>query len=161
MNGVMMPVVSAGSNQVGASEMCTPQVNWPCGEARARCGRPVARENAVIARRSRRAIAGPPMDTRLPRVVRGESITLLLAAPLAEPCRQSRSAMRFCQRAISIGARLQYGTRQLGGGRLGADCFIALDQPVAGEGQKNARRYASGRRRAQQHAAGGDVSTRR
>ena len=27
MNGVMIPGVSAGSNQVGASEMCTPQVS--------------------------------------------------------------------------------------------------------------------------------------
>ena len=27
MNGVMMPGVSAGSNHVGASEMCTPQVS--------------------------------------------------------------------------------------------------------------------------------------
>src|SRR6516165_7658568 len=110
MNGVMMPGVSAGSNQVGDSEMCTPQVNWPCGKASARCGRPVTRENAVIARMSRRAIAGPQMGTRLPRLVRGESITLLLAAPLVEPCRQSRSAIRFCQQQFQY-AQLQHRTR--------------------------------------------------
>src|SRR5262245_28478905 len=33
MNGVMIPEVSAGSNQVGASEMWTPQVTWPSGAA--------------------------------------------------------------------------------------------------------------------------------
>ena len=31
MKGVMMPGVSAGSNHVGASEMCTPQVICPAG----------------------------------------------------------------------------------------------------------------------------------
>src|SRR6185503_9365708 len=29
MNGVMIPGASAGSNQVGANEMWTPQVIWP------------------------------------------------------------------------------------------------------------------------------------
>src|SRR5436190_23257613 len=33
MNGVAMPGVSAGSNQVGASEMWIPQVIWPSGAA--------------------------------------------------------------------------------------------------------------------------------
>src|SRR5437016_2703610 len=33
MYGVMIPEVSAGSNQVGASEMCTAQFNCPCGAA--------------------------------------------------------------------------------------------------------------------------------
>ena len=33
MNGVMIAGVSAGSNQVGASEMCTPQVSCPSGAA--------------------------------------------------------------------------------------------------------------------------------
>jgi len=32
-NGVMIPDVSAGSNQVGASEKCTAQVIWPSGAA--------------------------------------------------------------------------------------------------------------------------------
>jgi len=31
IQGVMIPGVSAGSNQVGASVVCTPQVNCPCG----------------------------------------------------------------------------------------------------------------------------------
>src|SRR5437899_1430968 len=35
MKGVMRPWVSAGSNQVGASEMCTPHVSWPSGAAAA------------------------------------------------------------------------------------------------------------------------------
>src|SRR5215813_7930071 len=33
MNGVTIPGVSAGSNHVGASETCTPQVTWPSGAA--------------------------------------------------------------------------------------------------------------------------------
>src|SRR6266849_5629634 len=35
MNGVPIPEVSAGSNQVGAREMWTPQVIWPSGAAAA------------------------------------------------------------------------------------------------------------------------------
>ena len=31
----MIPEVSAGSNQVGASEICAPQINCPCGAASA------------------------------------------------------------------------------------------------------------------------------
>ena len=33
MKGVMIPDVSAGSNHVGVSEMCTAQVAWPSGAA--------------------------------------------------------------------------------------------------------------------------------
>src|SRR6476469_3859409 len=33
MNGVMIPGVSAGSNHVGANEICTPQVSCPSGLA--------------------------------------------------------------------------------------------------------------------------------
>ena len=35
MNGVMRLGVSAGSNHVGASEMCTAHVIWPAGAAAA------------------------------------------------------------------------------------------------------------------------------
>src|SRR5215472_15773674 len=112
MYGVMIPDVSAGSNQVGASEMWTAQVSWPCGEACARRGRPVARDNAVIARTSWRAIAISPMRTRSPLLAGGESITLLLAALLAEPRRQGRSATRFCQPTTSDSRRLQLVRRR-------------------------------------------------
>src|SRR3954452_7070866 len=54
MNGVMIPEVSAGSNQVGASEICAPQVNCPCGAAMAHSGMPAARPNAPSASKSRR-----------------------------------------------------------------------------------------------------------
>jgi hypothetical protein len=37
-NGVMIPGVSAGSNHVGASVMCTPHVIWPSGAAPAGAG---------------------------------------------------------------------------------------------------------------------------
>ena len=40
MKGVMMPGVSAGSNQVGASDICTPQVSWLCGAAEPASGPP-------------------------------------------------------------------------------------------------------------------------
>jgi hypothetical protein len=101
MYGVMIPDVSAGSNQVGASEMWTAQVSWSCDEAWARRGRPVAKDNAVTARMSRRAIPASPMRTRSPRLAGGESITLLLAALSLEPRRQSRSPTRFCQPTTS------------------------------------------------------------
>ena len=46
MKGVMMPGVSAGSNQVGASDTWTAQVSWPCG--------PPAKASAAPRRRRRR-----------------------------------------------------------------------------------------------------------
>src|SRR5437588_7311397 len=43
MYGVISPGVSAGSNQVGASETWMPQLSWPCGPAaRAISGTPTA-----------------------------------------------------------------------------------------------------------------------
>src|ERR1700730_17966645 len=51
----MSPGVSAGSNQVGASEICTPQVNCPCGPAaKLVIGAPATKPSAERARRSRR-----------------------------------------------------------------------------------------------------------
>src|SRR5213593_2532992 len=38
MKGVMIPVVSAGSNHVGASETCTAHVSWPSEAAGAAVG---------------------------------------------------------------------------------------------------------------------------
>src|SRR5207244_2461524 len=35
MEGVMMASLSAASNHLGASEMCTPHVTWPSGAAQA------------------------------------------------------------------------------------------------------------------------------
>src|SRR5437763_17205335 len=54
MYGVMIPEVSAGSNQVGASEICAPQVSCPCGAANAHRGTPAAMPNAPSASNSRR-----------------------------------------------------------------------------------------------------------
>ena len=45
MKGVMMPAVSAGSNQVGASETCDAMRSWPSGAA------PAARGAAPISGR--------------------------------------------------------------------------------------------------------------
>src|SRR6266851_1090791 len=57
INGVMIPGVSAGSNQVGASVVCTPQVSCPCGPAaKVERGTPATRPSAVKARTSRRAV---------------------------------------------------------------------------------------------------------
>ena len=59
MNGVMMPGISAGSNQVGASEMCTPQVSCPSAPAAlAGPGDPASRVTAKRATASRR-VMGP------------------------------------------------------------------------------------------------------
>src|SRR5215469_949684 len=56
MNGVTIACVSAGSNQVGASETCKAQVSWPCGAAAPadRGKAAVAAPIAVIASTSRR-----------------------------------------------------------------------------------------------------------
>src|SRR4051794_12513180 len=55
MNGVMIPVASAGSNQVGASETCTPQVNSPFGSAPS-AGAPATRPSADNSSNWRRSI---------------------------------------------------------------------------------------------------------
>src|SRR5215472_7801966 len=55
MNGVMMPGVSAGSNQVGASETWMPQVSCPSGSAaKLERGAPATRPSAANPRTSRR-----------------------------------------------------------------------------------------------------------
>src|SRR5262245_9828954 len=48
----MMPDISAGSNQVGASETCTPQVSWLCGFA-ARAGAIAAANSRTVRRQTR------------------------------------------------------------------------------------------------------------
>jgi hypothetical protein len=69
MKGVMMPGVSAGSNQVGASDICTPQVGWPCGAAA-----PASRGKLAAATPS----AAPAIASRrLMRAVRKKWRTLL------------------------------------------------------------------------------------
>src|SRR5262249_58412945 len=87
MKGVMMPGVSAGSNQVGASDICTPQVSWPLAAAA-----PASRGKLAAATPS----AAPAIASR--RVMRAtrekgrnfpwidEAMVLFLAAPLVEPC---------------------------------------------------------------------------
>src|SRR5262249_30115504 len=82
LKGGMMPGVSAGSNQVGASDICTPQVSWPCGAAApASRGRlAAATPNAAPAIASRRVMRATREKGRdSPRT--DEAIVLLLAAP--------------------------------------------------------------------------------
>src|SRR4051812_39395624 len=55
-NGVMIPAVSAGSNHVGASEMCTPMVNWPAGST-PRAGCPMALTLAPVSARNLRRLS--------------------------------------------------------------------------------------------------------
>src|SRR5437762_5784085 len=58
MNGVRIPDVSAGSNQVGASEMCTAQVTWPAGaSARAAGGATKADRKSTRLNSSHRCIS--------------------------------------------------------------------------------------------------------
>ena len=105
MKGVMMPGVSAGSNQVGASDTWIAQVSWPLrsggqGQSRRRGGR-----NARLRyrrERSRRVMhPGRCVQTGTPSPTDDEAIALLLAAPLVEPCIQCRSAIRRMS-AISL-----------------------------------------------------------
>src|SRR6516165_7573714 len=57
MKGVMIPGVSAGSNHVGANEMCTPQVSCPSGlAAQAESGAPTIRARTARARACRRVV---------------------------------------------------------------------------------------------------------
>src|SRR3954453_8213611 len=106
MKGVRMPGVSAGSNQVGASDTWIAQVSWPCGSpAKASCGAATAAAPAAApARISRRVIPKPSrIATGVPVAQRVKAIALLLAAPLAEPCTQGRSGMLCCQRYLYVG----------------------------------------------------------
>src|SRR6201995_1135093 len=71
MKGVMIPAVSAGSSQVGASVMCTPTVSWPDGAA-AFAGRamPAAILDAARARTSRRVVViNAALSSRLQREI--------------------------------------------------------------------------------------------
>ena len=62
MNGVMIPEVSAGSNQVGASDTCAAQVSCPCGSKASDTRRRAGGETGARARarRSRRLMPFPP-----------------------------------------------------------------------------------------------------
>src|SRR5258708_1933266 len=88
IHGVMIPGVSAGSNQVGASVVCTPQVNCPCGPAAAaNSGVPATIPKAASAKRSRRVTPAPlPPGDGAPRPPTGDAIAPLHAAPFAKPC---------------------------------------------------------------------------
>jgi len=67
MKGVMIPCVSAGSNQVGASETWMPQVSCPSGAAAKAEPGEAARPNAARARASRRVMPDPCRpDLRFP-----------------------------------------------------------------------------------------------
>src|SRR5262249_18582754 len=90
MNGVMMPETSAGSNQTGASETCTAQVNCPSAPAApaARAPRPVVASATLAAAppsKPRRVMVASPM---------GPSAQELghvgLCAPFAEALRVER-----------------------------------------------------------------------
>src|SRR5262249_43473259 len=60
MNGVPIPGVSAGSNHVGAIEMCTAQVIWPSGAAA-----DGAAPSPEIPRRGAAARTAPPVGPPL------------------------------------------------------------------------------------------------
>src|SRR5919202_898557 len=94
MKGVMIPGVSAGSNQVGARDTCTPQVSCPSGRAApARRGEPAANAKAASAKTSRRVTCGleSPLSgiRQLLRVLIG---FLRLGGLVIGPCRAPRGA---------------------------------------------------------------------
>src|SRR6185312_10171465 len=77
MNGLIMPGVSAGSNQVGGTETCRPHVSWLAGlAAKDGLAPPTARPRAARARRSRRLMLPIP-DARVPSCSVDERIHLL------------------------------------------------------------------------------------
>src|SRR6187200_1528882 len=59
MNGVMIPGVSAGSNQVGASEVCTAQTSSPCGPVAFAPRTPAPAASIAPAMTARRDNSGP------------------------------------------------------------------------------------------------------
>src|SRR5678816_4330222 len=69
----MMPEVSAGSNQVGANEMCAAQVSCPCAAAAAVAAGPARRPKALSASRSRRVKPPAPRP--------GAIVELMLPSP--------------------------------------------------------------------------------
>src|SRR5438132_4489726 len=119
----MIPGVSAGSNQVGASVVCTPQVNCPCGPAAAaNFGVPATIPKAASANRSRRVTpaALPPGDGA-PRPPTGDAIALLHAAPCEALSSEyishaSTSRPIYAVRACRVGAQ----TRRRRGARTAA-----------------------------------------
>src|SRR5260370_10938054 len=90
----VIPEVSAGSNQVGASDTWMPQISWPCGPlvgpaAPAVAGAPAASPRAVAASRSRRLMPkGSPA-----RAARSRRCTKSLMVPPSDgPVRLGRRA---------------------------------------------------------------------
>src|SRR5215471_5179914 len=92
MKGVMIPGVSAGSNQVGAREIGAPQVSCPAGSAAgANPGAPVAtRPSALAASSSRRVI----LSHRRVGVRHALMSPAPLSAPLWWACRHCRATGR-------------------------------------------------------------------
>src|SRR5215469_4376262 len=101
----MIPGVSAGSNQVGASETWIPQVSRPSGSAAKAKPGAATRPNAARARASRRVMPRPL--SFLSRRLANESMILL------------RSAGPYV-RAL----RLWYGTLQQLSGSLQGDVLV-------------------------------------
>src|SRR5262245_40685125 len=98
MKGVMIPGVSAGSNHVGASEMCMPQVICPAGCV-ARAGSMDAlaastRTPSAVAHH-RPAMAGPPQLVRR-----------------APPCRERHCLFAF--RKLRMGCSRRWVTQEAG-----------------------------------------------
>src|SRR4051794_26437542 len=119
MKGVRMPGVSAGSNQVGASDTWIAQVSWPCGTpAKASRGAETAAAPAAApARISRRVIPKPSrIATGVPVAQRVKAIALLLAAPLAEPCTQGRPGMLYCHRYLYVGIKARAASASIARG---------------------------------------------
>src|SRR5215510_999133 len=97
MNGVIRPDVSAGSNQIGASDTWMPQVSCPCGEASAKLEEPATTAPAASANALRRVseIVLQPGDI-VPALPRRRTISLLLGSLCVEPRAQSSSRARPC-----------------------------------------------------------------
>src|SRR5215831_2460134 len=104
MKGVMIPGVSAGSNHVGANEMCTPQVSCPSGlAARAEPGAPAIKARTARARECRRMVSvrlAPYLDFPRHKIVVEAGTDPTCVVTMAFPLR-SRTENARCEHPLS------------------------------------------------------------
>src|SRR5262249_20116085 len=104
----MIPVVSAGSNHVGASETCTAHVSWPSGEAGAAARTSSVSSSVRNNATGRRRVRGEIGRSRVRPVM--ESLLCVANGPGAKPrgtTNGNRSEVRLSagQRAVNGGSR--------------------------------------------------------
>src|SRR5207237_370451 len=120
MNGVMIPGVSAGSNQVGASVTWMPQVSCPAGAApNASLGAPAIKLAAVSARSSRRDTgARSLLEIRIPVSETEFAIACSFAAAFVGLVFTVEQPRAGCLLYLSVKARAAPARRRAAAGAL-------------------------------------------